>query len=232
MTADAIGTAQHSIGSALVETVLLPSLREQDFGSSECQPWNSRASLQPNGRAWPVAGDPGFVAKETYESMAVRTNAFLDASLLPLLDLEREASQTVAIVSHGITLSVLWRNLLRRFSPQSVSLGPGLGNSPDLQRIEHLPAWSNTAYLELEITPLLGSVEASPSIASRLECDTNEVSQAESTPLQRWGMTVRTINGRDHLKDLKRTRGGVGSSRHDERQRKIEGFFTRQRPEQ
>jgi hypothetical protein len=38
-----------------------------------------------------------------------------------------------------------------------------------------------------------------------------------------------TVNGKDHLKGLKRTGGGVGSSRHDASQKGIESFFKRRK---
>lgn len=231
ITANAICTAQRGKEGVSLEVTTMPILREQDFGSSECQSWNSRSSTQPSGKPWLVEGDPGYIAKETHESMALRTNAFLDDSLLPLLHLEPGADQTVAVVSHGITLSVLWRSLLLRFSPRSVTLGPGLEVTSDFRGIEYLPAWSNTGYLELEITPLRGSVALNPSIASVLEPESLNLSPAGVVPLKSWGMTVRTINSRSHLTRLKRTRGGVGSSQHDERQQKLEGFFKKSRPD-
>lgn len=44
-----------------------------------------------------------------------------------------------------------------------------------------------------------------------------------------WTTTILTINGKDHLKGLKRTGGGVGSSRHDASQKGIESFFKRRK---
>lgn len=48
---------------------------------------------------------------------------------------------------------------------------------------------------------------------------------------QGWTTTIMTINGKDHLKGLKRTGGGVGSSRHDASQKGIESFFKRRKVE-
>lgn len=46
-----------------------------------------------------------------------------------------------------------------------------------------------------------------------------------------WDTTILVINGKDHLKGLKRTGGGVGSSRHDASQKSIESFFKRRKVE-
>jgi broad specificity phosphatase PhoE len=46
-----------------------------------------------------------------------------------------------------------------------------------------------------------------------------------------WTTTIQTINGKDHLQGLKRTGGGVGSSRHDASQKSIETFFKRRKVE-
>lgn len=56
---------------------------------------------------------------------------------------------------------------------------------------------------------------------------------ALSTPVPRiaqgWKTTILAINGKDHLKGMKRTGGGVGSSRHDASQKSIENFFKRRK---
>jgi hypothetical protein len=40
-----------------------------------------------------------------------------------------------------------------------------------------------------------------------------------------WKMVVRNVNSKDHLSNLKRTRGGVGSSTYDARQKSLEVYF-------
>jgi len=42
-------------------------------------------------------------------------------------------------------------------------------------------------------------------------------------------ITVKTINGKDHLKGLKRTGGGLGSSKFEEGQKSIETFFKKRK---
>lgn len=44
-------------------------------------------------------------------------------------------------------------------------------------------------------------------------------------------LTVTAVNCRDHLRDLKKTRGGIGSMKHDEKQAKMDSFFKRQKME-
>lgn len=51
----------------------------------------------------------------------------------------------------------------------------------------------------------------------------------QSRIAQGWTTTILTINGKDHLRGLKRTGGGVGSARHDASQKSIESFFKRRR---
>jgi hypothetical protein len=46
-----------------------------------------------------------------------------------------------------------------------------------------------------------------------------------------WSSIILAINGKDHLRGLKRTGGGVGSSRHDASQKCIKTFFKRRKVE-
>jgi hypothetical protein len=71
------------------------------------------------------------------------------------------------------------------------------------------------------------------------KADVTQAAAAPTTPTtprssklssdQGWTTTIMTINGKDHLKGLKRTGGGVGSSRHDASQKGIESFFKRRK---
>lgn len=45
--------------------------------------------------------------------------------------------------------------------------------------------------------------------------------------LEGFSTHILTVNGQDHLRGLKRTRGGIGSARHDEGQKSIQSFFKR-----
>jgi hypothetical protein len=204
--------------------------------------------------------------------MAARANSFLDLHLLPILRAENAQNEhVIAIVSHGILLATLWRCLLRRFLPRTVTIAPGSEISSNGTVLEYLGGWSNTGYLELRInraklphserikseTPQIESikpatnmstasltaiqgigVETSKTGSSLVASDTEEDQcQAEEAPaasteletLSGWNMFIQTINGKDHLKGLKRTGGGVGSSQFDEGQSKIETFFKKQK---
>lgn len=265
------------------EVVQLRILMEQDFGDLEGKKWSDmQAELQKK---------PGFAAIETKEAMGQRADVFLDQWLLPLLEQdELDSDLTVAVVSHGIFLSTLWKRLLRRLPARSISL------SSDLQSIarpslEHLGGWSNTGYLELlmtrhaaevislaDVTPsptskpdmpepgevkpddVIGVVDAPQHLVdeavSGTHVSTSSITDdaklreeaadavassappAPTTPRamgQRmtleWVTTILTINGKDHLKGLKRTGGGVGSSRYDTSQRGIDSFFKRRKVE-
>ncbi|KAJ4381291.1 hypothetical protein N0V86_003640 [Didymella sp. IMI 355093] len=259
------------------EVTQLRILMERDFGDFEGKKWTGiQATLQHK---------PGFVAVETKEALGRRADTFLDEHLLPLLRKTTGSDDlTIAIVSHGIFLSTLWKRLLRRLPAKSITL------SADLQLIarpslEHLGGWSNTGYLELRMTR--DGVEKSPPNADAASSpisrpavshpikprtddtvDTVEVtrlaalkttseveaSQAahedaakpvDTTPAAAartiptiprsfgpsiahgWTTKIMTINGKDHLKGLKRTGGGVGSSPHDASQKGIKTFFKR-----
>ncbi|KAF3048136.1 hypothetical protein E8E12_010691 [Didymella heteroderae] len=261
------------------EVTQLRVLMEQDFGDLEGKKWTDiQAELQSK---------PGFVAVETKEAMGRRADVFLDEHLLPLLsDTASSDDLTIAIVSHGIFLSTLWKRLLRRLPAKSIALSPDL-SSTARPSLEHLGGWSNTGYLELHMTrdgvgksspnaDAAPSATSKPDVSHPVEPKTNdtigtvevpqvaapgtngevEASQAAhedsakivgvipaaaspTTPTtlrslkpsiaQGWTTTIVTINGNDHLKGLKRTGGGVGSSRHDASQKGIESFFKRRK---
>ncbi|KAF3008940.1 hypothetical protein E8E13_011361 [Curvularia kusanoi] len=258
------------------EVTQLRILMEQDFGDLEGKKWSDMQAEMRN--------KPGFVAVETKEAMGRRADAFLDDHLLPLLnDMRNDLENTIAIVSHGIFLSTLWKRLLRRLPAKSIHLCPGL-HSFARPSLEHLGGWSNTGYLELLMTRLeaepaaflapsstsrsddlqpavfkpdttIGTVEvpreAAQEASDGAEAPTAACDDAVTAPSQagtanaasimatqrtagfflghEWTTTILTINGKDHLKGLKRTGGGVGSSRHDASQKGIESFFKRRK---
>ncbi|KAG9241534.1 histidine phosphatase superfamily [Calycina marina] len=49
---------------------------------------------------------------------------------------------------------------------------------------------------------------------------------AKSSPLL---LVVKSVNNLEHLRGLKKTRGGIGSSRHDDKQTAVDSFFKRQK---
>ncbi|EXJ83182.1 hypothetical protein A1O1_06801, partial [Capronia coronata CBS 617.96] len=232
MTAEKIQrnqVAQWSRLHRVPEVVKLPLLREQDFGSFELVPWASKRAQQRFDHGTPNPADSNFRPQETPESMTMRAEAFLDNFILPLLatatddpqDSTNSSTQDcVAVVSHGLFLSSLWQSLLRRFATGTVSLGPNIEVGGHVRPLEYLPSWGNTAFLELTIQRPTTIV---PANFSNLGPAFDEAGRP--VPLSWHSMMVHVIDGRDHLADLKRARGGIGSSPFDARQQTLVGYF-------
>lgn len=220
-----------------------PLLREQDFGFYEGKRFYARSQgtnkTGKDAHREQQRGNLDFKDVESNESMALRMDTFLDQQLLPILRDESQAFEdTIAIVSHGIILSVLWKCFLRRFAPRTVSLAAGLSvGGGGVTPLEHLGGWSNTGYLELDIGPRDVPVDGQ----SFMLASSKDVGSVEKAPEnQHLGsmtsdifighkIVIRTVNGKEHLKDLKRTGGGVGSSKFDESQKSIETFFKKRK---
>lgn len=235
-TAEALLAAQSEHDDTPSLTVQqLPVLREQDFGFYEGKPFYARQPLSnksgKDAHRLHHQNDPSFKDVETRESMAKRTNSFVVDHLLPLI-LKNGFGQeaVVAIVSHGIILSQLWKSILRMFSKHTVALAQGVTDSNGgVTSLEHLGGWSNTGYLELDITNTTPDPGGKAEIgAVQLEAGTSPTEKrAEPVPISlppSIKMLIKEVNGKEHLKGLKRARG-VGSSQYDEGQQKIESFF-------
>lgn len=219
----------------LIETIVSPLLREQDFGSFELLPWNPKdpSFVPPN----PL--DDNFKPKEPADVMSKRADDFLDDFIWPLLAIDQQDEQTTAIVSHGLFLAALWRALLVRFGRNSVIVGPDAGPIAHGRPLEHLGAWTNTGYLELEITmqsPTATTLNPVDSIIastvpgrarndeSRVTADAEHSGVTPTSDKLAATMKILRVNSRSHLSNLKRTRW-VGSSAADDRQQKLETFF-------
>jgi len=212
-----------------IDVVPLAVLREQDFGSLEEIPFfaaarDSKASEKEHYRSQHYP-DPNFKEVESKESMDSRAKNFLQQRLVPILLHDSDGKTTVAIVSHGIILSHLWKCFVALFSKNSVTLGPGLsvgngGGAP----LEYLGGWANTGYLELDIErkEMFDQPVLDPSMTPS---NSTNNSLPLSPSLSEFKMVIRAVNAQDHLSGLKRTRGGVGSSKLDDDQKKIESFF-------
>ncbi|KAL8900877.1 MAG: hypothetical protein Q9207_005473 [Kuettlingeria erythrocarpa] len=223
-TAQALLAAQPepAAGSAL-SVRQSQELREQDFGFYEGKPFYARQresnkSGKDNHRSQ-HQDDPDFKDVESKESMTARTDAFVAEHIRPLILQPAPGEDTVvAIVSHGILLSHLWRSILSMFVKQTVTLAPGLAvGGRGITPLEYLGGWSNTGYLELDIT-------SSPSSAKTDDGDFQPEHALPGSLSSTTKMLIRNVNGKEHLKGLKRARG-VGSSQYDEGQKKIESFF-------
>jgi broad specificity phosphatase PhoE len=211
-------TAQHGNSIPQPQVVKLALLREQDFGSFELVPWASKRTDDAFTTKVPSATDPDFKPKETAEQMKARADHFLDDFIVPILALDAE--DRVAVVSHGLFLSALWRALLSRFSTDNVSLGPDVAVQSPSRPLEYVGSWTNTGYLELTIS------SASTHLGSQDSPAPTVTEHAGTGAFQDLKLKVLAINRRDHLDNLKRTRG-VGSATHDVRQQQIDGFFKR-----
>ncbi|KAF2190864.1 phosphoglycerate mutase-like protein [Zopfia rhizophila CBS 207.26] len=268
--------------STIPEIVQLPILMEQDFGFYEGKKWYERiadSKLTGKEQHREEQDTSGFVDIESKDSMAQRMDTFLDMHLLPLFDSSTNPnSHVVAIVSHGIILSILWKRLLLRLPPKSVAFSlESLANTRGFS-LEHLGGWSNTGYLELHMqktatqasSPTQRPNSGTPALKSASESSKNDAagtkgeivdldaekvtvgdgligeqqvmdvdakstqSAFRSSPTKltyEWTTIIQTVNGRDHLKGLKRTGGGVGSARHDTSQKCIDNFFKRRKIE-
>jgi broad specificity phosphatase PhoE len=203
--------------------VQLDLLREQNFGSLELVPWTSRRAQNTLNPRAPGPTDSSLQPQETPEAMTDRAEAFLADFIHPLFaaadDTSSPAQECVAVVSHGLFLSVLWQTLLRKFHAGSVSLGPNVEVSNHGRPLEHLPSWTNTGFLEVTIKRAVdnpAAVTSKPAIPDQV-----------SPPLKGFSMTVHGVNTKDHLLDLKRARGGLGSAAYDAKQQSLDGFFKR-----
>ena len=202
-TARAITAAQSQSpstdgGPAPLELVLLPELRERDFGSAEGKKFGAVASSLRGAGA------------ESHEQMRTRAERFVQQRLVRLFVSGQEGS--VVVVAHGVILDVLLRVLLARFGPAELARLARAGS-------RHLVGWSNTGYVEavVQVRPALAEAKAA-------EVSGDRTSQ-QPGPLDRITMSVVGVNVLRHLEGLKKTRGGIGSAQFDKRQRTMDSFF-------
>ena len=233
-TAEAITSAQlgreQQSGISKLRVKQLKVLREQDFGFYEGKPFYARPSgSSKSGKDSHRAehnNDPGFQDVESKESMAKRADIFVHEYLLPLICQPKDVR--VAVVSHGIILNHLWRSVLKLFTNRTVTIAPGVAVSSAgaSTPLEYLGGWSNTGYLELDIQPVITKPDNVVS-ESDLQDDpggSRNASPDVLSPPPELRMIIKAVNSKEHLAGLKRTRG-VSSGKHDERQKKIDGFF-------
>ena len=225
MTAEELRKSQISTygdSSIVSDVIKLELLREQDFGSYEMVPWDSARKANAYMTQVPDVNDDSFRPRETAEAMEARSESFWDDFILPLMAIgEDEGEFSVAVVSHGMFLNQLWRTCLSKFDGKNISLGPDTGPSAVGQPLEYLTAWGNTGFLELLIHPL------TPKSSNAMAAEAQVVVENDNVPFS-WStasMRVLMVNGKDHLQDLKRTRGGVGSAPYDAKQKPIGAFF-------
>lgn len=132
--------------------------------------------------------------------------------------------------------------------PKTVTVAPDIIASKGSIVLQHLGGWSNTGYLKL----LMSSGEERPSLPSLAPVETIPTDEPLNGPrpendgpvdgsprptgydltakrLVGWATLIVAIDRKDHLVGLKRQRGGIGRSAHDEGQQKLTGFFKKRR---
>lgn len=217
-----------------LEVTALQSLREQDFGYYEGKPFYARSKdTNKSGKDTHRSqhqDDPDFKDVETKESMALRMTEFLGQHLLPAIHTSFYGEENaIVVVSHGIILTHLWRCFLKLLSKGSVTLAPGLSvGTGGVTPLEYLGGWSNTGYLELELQKQSSTITNFKAASATASDSPEPENKDPTTPLQGYQVSIKTVNGKEHLQGLKRTRG-VGSSKLDENQKPIDSFFKKRK---
>ena len=190
--------------------------------------------------------------------MKARVDAFIDRYLLQLIE-EVQDKDAVAVVSHGMILSHLWRAILRRFHPNNVAVASGVLAAERGLSLEFVGGWSNTGYLDLDVkqkpelvlsipatqkstlpTPHSQPLEQSSAASLESQVITQSPTAATSrnnitllehprTIPQNMSLVVNAVNSLEHLKGLKKTRGGIGSLKHDSNQKTMDSFFKKRK---
>ncbi|KAK7980517.1 Xaa-Pro aminopeptidase P [Apiospora arundinis] len=195
----------------VADVVQLTELREKDFGSSEGKRFGTKSTaINKETTLEPARSD-----EEAPAAMVARVNRFIDVHLFPIIEQYSISHDRVLVVAHGIILNYLLRALNTRFGGM---------------KLENNATWSNTGVLQALVRAHKGDRSRDTNSKSdelRREKPSSSRSAPGSTPPpQIYTFIVQSINNVDHLKGLKKTRGGVGSAKFDPRQRTMDSFFT------
>ncbi len=220
-TAEVVLEAQVAAGSESASSrvvVPLADLRERDFGSFEGQPVRSKSGIVGKMRT-PLED------AESAASMKARVDRFIEDHLHPVLvggDPTSATEHSVVVVAHGFILNTVLRVLLSRYSPTELTRIANTAQGD--QHPDFLVKWSNTAYLEIAVQQI-----ASPRQALSVEpasLSSVSITKSGDTPLvDNIGLRVVKTNCVDHLLGLKKTGGGIGSAKFDDKQRTVDSFF-------
>lgn len=201
-TAEAIAEAQSpssddasSEDQASSKVCRLSELREKDYGSSEGKKYGMKT------------GNLDQSDSETHDAMRIRVDRFLDSHLIPIVDKHVSDHIAIAIAAHGIILGVVLKALFERFPPRPSLSTPQSGSreGPPV-----FAAWSNTGVLQAKL---------------ELGVPMTESGKGPVVSHEEAHLTIELTNNLDHLAGLKKTRGGIGSSEFDSRQRTMDSFF-------
>ncbi|KAG5952427.1 hypothetical protein E4U53_000909 [Claviceps sorghi] len=203
-TASAICDAFNGISRAanghVLTTTLIPELREKHFGSWEGVKYAPAAS---------TASRPPQTGAETPEAMRTRAIGFLDQHLWPVVSQTMQLDSEMAcvvVVSHGILLGILTQTLASKLARGSSSSA----SATVADFASHRISWSNTGYLDIDMARRPATLAVIPGAGRPWTSLRSRISQ---------------VNCTKHLVRLHKTRGGIGSAAHDDRQRTLEGFF-------
>lgn len=200
-------------------------LKEQYFGSLEGQPWAGFRSDSGSLSSLSFSHDraqkfPG--GGESRDDVAARASRALDQFLMPhIVDGKglQGSSINVVIVSHGIFISELIGEILRR-SPcgQGGTWKSGLVNTGWTRLLLGLEEEANQweANSSSESAPFEGAATTASTPSSHLVA-------SDHSP--RLFVRVTATNQISHLDGLKRQRGGIGSAMFDAKQRSLHDFF-------
>ncbi|OQE18119.1 hypothetical protein PENFLA_c022G02648 [Penicillium flavigenum] len=198
ITAEGVCHAQVSPSDETpLQPILTRNLREKDYGSMEGSFWNT-SPPSPRPRDW--------VIPESKASMRQRAENFFNKHLLPLLMRDPHSQQNIAVVAHGIILQELWSYFIEIFNPADTKVAPGICDT-NMTTLHRKPVWSNTGYMTVSITP-------NPTEKTMLP-----------TIMPGFAFVVLGIDDKKHLANLRRTKGGIGTSAHDAKQKRIDQFF-------
>lgn len=172
-----------------------PLLRERDFGPLEGTPFRGENAIT----------DPEPVA-EPWAAMRLRAERFIDEHLLDAIKREQSRPTAtedgsvpcIAVVSHGLFLGTLWAAISDRAVNKTPEYSAHALATPGFHK-GYPPPYGNTGYIECDV---------------RLRSEDGK-----------WVVNVHRINEMRHLRDLERTKGGLGSSTYDEKQTKISDMF-------
>lgn len=190
---------------AIHKVSTVDSPRRSVFSTVRASAFNIRSSLISNKEKVETSNS------ESHGSLSIRANAFLDNYILPLINRPLSSAhhtKVIAIVSHGVILSTLLREILSRFHfitvcTEAFEAGYTIGKAP---------RWNNTGYTVLRLLPKTDPPLPGP-ILPREKSLSYEV-------------FIQEINVTKHLLCLKRTGGGIGSARADPKQRDLKEFFS------
>lgn len=221
LTADGICRLQRPTpnGTSLAP-ILTPDLREKDFGSLEGTRWDTQIAPGDGlARSYGASTSTPHIESESTASMRRRIANFLNLHLLPLLFDAPDSEADLVVVTHGIILRVLWNCLVELFDPTNISMASGVTSRDGGPAALVVPSWSNTGFMTLLVRP--------QPVGPATDILPSNHGGPTGSLLHGWSMSILALNSRDHLANLRRTRGGIGSATHDGRQKRIDHFFKR-----